>query len=360
MSKLSHHAKNLRRIRKQLQLKNPFPSLWLGYQDHQVNRRYATADKRILVIRHAHKNPNVYQVVLDWLAEEFPHLRTLFELGQIPCQVYDWSSYLLLVSWLPDPVQQWSPQAYLQAKNLTEKCDENGIPIINRVENLTNAVKADGSRLIGSVGIRTPKTVVIEDVAQFKETLMGLNLPLFVRENWGHGGKMFRADTMDQVQKMDLDIFFRPVAVEFIETQNQADGYYRKYRYIAAGEDGVPASLHVRKSWIVHGSNCEFSESLRDEELTFIHHADPNHHIFQRARKALNLDFVAFDYSYAPDGQLVVWEGNPHPIIHLSQGIRTYRKPAVVRTLAAMVKMYLKKSGLPIPLKLDEILAFHQ
>ncbi len=354
----SRHRKTVRKFRKQLKLQNPLPSLYLWYQDHHRNQRYATAKKRILVVRHAHKNPGVYHLLLDWLAEELPETRAVFELRQLPCQIRDWSSYLLLVSWLPDPVQQWSPRAYKQTQQLTAACDEHEIPIINRVENLTNAVKSEGARRMGSVGIRTPKMAVIGDEAQFKETLLGLSLPLFVREDWGHGGNIYRVDTMDQVQQLNILDFTRPVAVEFIETQNPNDGLYRKYRYVAAGDEGVAASLHVRKFWMVHGSNCEFSDALRDEELTFLRQPDPNHEILQRARRALDLDFVAFDYSYDPDGQLVVWEANPHPIIHFSKGLRRYRIPAVQRTLAAMVKMYLKKSGMLIPSRLDEILSY--
>jgi hypothetical protein len=344
------------------QLRDPLAPVRLWYQDFQSNRRYATAKKKILVVRHPHKNPGFYNIILDWLAEELPGIRALFELRQITCRVPDWSSYILHIPWLQDPVQQWSPKAYLQAKRLAAKCDEKEIPIINRVENLLNVTKSNGSLRIASAGIRTPRTIVIENIDDFKETLLGLSLPLIVREDWGHGGSMYRADRMDQIRKMDLASFSRPIAVEFLDTQNKVDGLYRKYRYIAAGDEGVTASLHVQKSWIVRGSNCEFSKALRDEELAFINNSDPNHKILQRARRALDLDFVAFDYSYDHTGQLVVWEGNPYPTIHFSKGSRTYRKPAVQRTLAAIVKMYLKKSGIPIHLhpRIDEILNLHK
>ncbi len=355
---ISPDRRTVRQFRKQLMLKNPLPSLWMGYQDYRANRKYATAEKRILVVRHAYKNPRVYDFLLDWLAQEFPDIRTVFELRQISYRTSDWSRYCLLIPWLPDPVQQWSLQAYHQTQQLTALCDERGIPSINRVDRLLNATKAEGARRIGSVGIRVPKMAEIHDEREFKETLLGLHLPLFVRENWGHGGNICRADTMEQIQKIDIKSFSRPVAVEFIETQNPVDGLYRKYRYIAAGAEGVTASLHVRRTWMVHGSKCEFSEAIREEEVAFINNPDPNHKVLQEARKALDLDFVAFDYSYDPTGRLVVWEGNPYPKIHWSEGRKKYKRPAIQRTLAAMVKMYLQKASLSVPPKINEILRY--
>ena len=204
--------------------------------------------------------------------------------------------------------------------------------------------------------------IPIKDIDHFKETLLGLSLPLFVREDWGHGGRIFRADRMDQVRDMDLGSFSHPIAVEFVDTKSKLDGFYRKYRYTVAGDEGVTSSIHIQKSWIVRGKHCEFSEAIREEELGFINNPDPNHEKLLRARKALDLDFVAFDYSYDPEGQLVVWEANPYPTIHFpkSTGKRAYRKPAVERALAAIVKMYLKKSGLPVHPRLDEILHIHK
>jgi hypothetical protein len=332
-----------------------YPGLWLN--DVAQNRRYATADRRFLMLRHGAQSPHAYEIILNWVAEHFPDIRARFELHQLPCWVFDWSRYILHVPWLQDPVQQWSLAAYAQANQIAAKCDQSRIPIINRVDKLINATKSKGSQRIGSTGVRTPRIIPIERSDEFMETLLGLTLPLIIREDWGHSSLMLRVERKRDVHDIPFNRFSRPVAVEFIDTQSRRDGLYRKYRYIAAGSRGVTQSMHVQKSWIVRGTNTEFSDKIRDEEIAFINNPDPNHAILQQARIALELDFIAFDYSYDPAGRLIVWEANPDPFLHFPGGKRIYRKPAVERTLAALLHLYLKQAGLAIPSRIEEMLA---
>ena len=161
---------------------------------------------------------------------------------------------------------------------------------------------------------------------------------------------------MNDVHDLQLARFSRPVAVEFIDTRTVADGLYRKYRYVAAGDEGVSQSMHVQRDWLVRGRKCVFSDELKDEELAYISTSNENHEKLQHARRALELDFVAFDYSYDRDGELIVWEANPYPYLHFSKGNRRYRLASLERVLAAIVKLYLLESGLPVHARIDEFL----
>jgi len=328
----------------------------LAWRDAERNQRWSTADRRFLVIRHPRKKPNFYDVLLNWLEERHPDLRTRFELQRLPCHVRDWHSYVLCIPWLQDPVQAWSPTAYAQANRLAADCDARAIPIINRVDRLAAAGKAAGAALIASAGIRTARMARITDPALFRETRCGLDLPLFVREDWRHCGPVIRVDSEAEMSRVPLSQFRRPVAVEYIDVRSPSDGLFRKYRYLAAGEIGFPLSMHPSKHWFVKGSDTEFSASLRDEELDFLVQPDPNGARLQAARRALGLDFVAFDYSYDRNGQLIVWEANPFPAIHFGSEHRRYRWPAVSRVLAAMTRLYLNRARLPIPIALADSL----
>ena len=337
-------------------LKTGAKHLHLAWHDSLQNRLFARADQRFLVVRHPGKTPFFYDIVLHWLEQNFPKVRALFELHTIPFRIRPNSRYLLQIPWLQDPVQNWSQAAYRQANELAAQCDMLGIPVINRVDRLTSAAKSTGARLIGSVGIRTPKTALIHDVLEFRETHGGLELPLLVRENWGHGGLVCRANTRAEFQQLPLEQFTRPVAIELIEVQSQHDGLYRKYRYIAAGDWGIPQSMHVSKGWKVKGTESIETAALRDEEITYTNLADPNHELLQTARKALGLDFVAFDYSYDREGRMVVWEANPYPYIHFPSNRRSYRQPAIIRTLAGMINLYLRRAALAVPREINDLL----
>ena len=323
--------------------------------DYANNRRYANSETKFLVIRHGRVKPRRYDIILEWIAQNLPEIRPYFELHQLPCRITDWSKYKLHLPWLQDPVQEWSPRAYRQACKISSRCDELNIPVINRVENLLNTSKSNGARLTGSVGIRTPKIVEINDMNTFKKDLGGLELPLIIRDDWGHGGVMHLLENMEQLKNLSLKGISRPIAIEFINIQSE-DGLYRKYRYTLAGDIGIPQSMHVRSIWLVRGNKTVHSDTLYDEEKIYLQNPDPNHERLLAARKLMELDFVAFDYSYDKEGKMVVWEANPYPYLHIPGEKRKYRRPATERTLAAITRMYLKKAGLPVDPNIEKML----
>jgi hypothetical protein len=324
--------------------------LRIGCIDTTRNLRFARSAKRFLVVRH-NRHPVGYEVLIRWVRERYPSLRGLFELRLLPCRVRDWSPYTLHVPWVKDPVQKWSPTAYAQAMQLAAECDARGIPVINRVDRLANAGKMSGAQLIATAGFRTPRMASIPNVEEFRATLCGLSYPLVVREDWGHGKAMYRVETSADLQRIPFEKFSRPIAVEYIDVRSDHDGLYRKFRYLAVGEEGIPLHMHATRDWISRGEQCEQSAIQNHEERAFIEGGAPHHEQFQQARRALGLDFVAFDFSYDRDGQLVVWEANPFPYIHFPRpgGNRAYRAPGVERAMAAMLKLYLERAGLAVP-----------
>jgi hypothetical protein len=326
---------------------------WLT--DRKSNKLHATAEKRFLVVRHGLNSPGFYDIILEWVADNLPDSRKYFELHQLPCRIQDWSQYCLHIPWLQDPVQQWSMRAYRQAATLSTQCDAHGISVINRVENLINASKSNGAHLIGKTGVRTPVVHVINNIDEFKRNPGGRDLPLIIRDDWGHQRDMHLVTSADQIHDIDFTRFTRPIAVEYIDTRDQHDGLFRKYRYVAVGDIGITLSMHVRKHWLVRGKDNVRSDSLREEEARFISRPDPSHDRLQRARQALELDFVAFDYSYDERGDLIVWEANPYPYIHLPRK-NLNRRAAYERVIAAMVKLYLNKAGLPEDPEINKIL----
>ena len=324
--------------------------------DRRTNRRWVTGTPRFLMLRHAGKTPNFYDIVLQWVEENVPELRRLFELRLLPCWVGDWSRYALLVPWLQDPVEAWSRPAYARALRLSTACDRRGIPVINRVERLRNATKAEGARRISAVGLRTPAMRVIDDAREFRETGAKLALPLFVREDAGHGGALLRADTEDELRALPVERFRRPVAVELIDLKDPRDGLYRKFRYVVAGRVGLPHHMPATETWVTRGEIRFHSAATRSEEEAYIGEPNPHHDLFQRARRALGLDLVAFDYGLDRRGKPIVWEANPFPHFHMPQNRLAYLAPAMHRTLAAMVHLYLERAGLPIPAPLHDLL----
>jgi hypothetical protein len=334
-----------------------FPARWLSVarRDRRRNARFVRGDGRFLALRDPCVSPGFYSVLLRWLEGAFPAVRARFELRLLPCRVRDWSRYALLLPWLQDPVEAWSPWACRRTERLQRACDERGIAVVNRVERLGNAGKAEGARRIAATGLRTPRMARIEDAEAFRATRLGLSVPLFVREDWGHGGAMLRADTEAEARALPLEGFRRPVAVEVVDVRSP-DGLWRKYRTFVAGDAVVRQTMHVRDTWCVRGSETVYTEALRDEEVHFASRADPDPRRWVAAREALDLDFVAFDHSVTPDGETVVWEANPYPYLHFVGGRREYRRAPTERVLAAMARLYLRRAGIAVPEAMEAML----
>jgi hypothetical protein len=330
--------------------------LLLRAHDWRVNRRWRGEPKRFLVVRHAGKNPKFYDVILQWVEEHVPEIRRLFELRLLPCWISDWSPYVLHVPWLQDPVENWSRRAYARACRLSAACDRYHVPVINRVDRLSNAMKFETSRRLSRAGIRTPVMRVIGDHREFRETGCGVPLPLFVREDAGHNGLMLRAHTERELRAIPLKRFRRPIAVELVDVRSPEDGLFRKFRYVVAGRVGVPHHMQATQDWITRGDIRFHNETTRSQEEVYVSRPDPHHEVFQRARTSLGLDFVAFDYGFDRRGELIIWDANPYPHFHIPKRRLSYLKPAMHRTLAAVVHLYVERAGMAIPHLLQDVL----
>ena len=98
-------------------------------RDAALNRRWRHPEPGILLVRHARKNPWFYGEFLDWLALNFPQVRSRFELALLDSgRTSAPSGCRLLVPWLQDPIQHWSPRAYDQACGLAERFTAQAFP----------------------------------------------------------------------------------------------------------------------------------------------------------------------------------------------------------------------------------------
>ena len=299
-----------------------------------------------------------YDVVLRWLRVVAPECIGHFVTVDLPRTFDDWRAIRLCVPWLQDPVQQWSPSTYETVLRLQERCDERGIPVLNRVENLTNAGKTEAGRRIAPCGMRVAPMALLDDLEEFRKSFAGLSFPLFVREDWGHGGPIVRAETPEQARAIPLERFQRPVAIQIIDVKSPHDGLFHKYRYFTCGSIGVSHHVQVSQDWVTRGWQRVINEATRAEELAYIGQPDVNHTRLQSARRALELDMVAFDYGYTADGEVVVWEANPFPRLQFGATTTVYRNRAMHRSIAAMVHTYLDTAGLPVPAAVRELVQY--
>jgi hypothetical protein len=113
-----------------------------------------------------------------------------------------------------------------------------------------------------------------------------------------------------------------------------------------AGSSGVPRHLIVSPHWEVRPADRVRTKATRDEELAFVAAPCPHHTLFDAARRALQFEIAAFDYSYDADGRLVVWEVNPFPDLSPPPGeVGEYLTPTVQRSFAMLADFYAARAG---------------
>ncbi|MCP4195367.1 MAG: hypothetical protein GY768_32610 [Planctomycetaceae bacterium] len=340
-------------------LENGLRRLTVPTRDFLRNRRYVRSDRKIAIVRHQSGLPSYYKSFLSWTAQCFPEVREALELHLLPCNLRDSSKYSLVVPWIPDTLLYRSRRVRQQAIALTAAADSHGVPVINRPEHLLSTSKHDCGRKIAHLGVRTPWSHRITDIAGFQRDLQGLNPPLLVREDLAHGGwsPVFLVRQPEDVQKIPLEKFAEPIAVEFIDVRSPTDGLVRKYRYMSIGATGVAHTLQISKRWEVRSGSRVLNEQTIQEEIAYADSLDPHHEVLQHVSRGLGLDFLAYDYSLDQQGQLVVWEINVLPGLGIPTAPgRKHLIPPIERAMAATLKLYLDRAALDIPSRLNEFL----
>jgi hypothetical protein len=331
------------------------------YLDWRQNRRLLTDDERFLILRHPAHLTRYYDSFVRWLEKEMPDVRAKFELRSLPCRERDWSRFKLLVPWLPDPMLHESAHVRARVKLIEQTCQQHGIAVINPVDQVLKTAKSTGAEIIRSVGVRAPCAVPITNLRDFRRDLGGLELPLLIREDRAHAGRLpiQMVRSLRDLDQASIRKYKNPIAVEFIDVSDPRDGLSRRYRYFAAGELGMAMNIHCSADWEVRGRNAVRNAQIERDDLAFIRQPDPNHERLQQARCALGLDFVAFDYSYGRDGELIVWEANVMPGLGYSETSpgRPYLRAIVDRAFAMMLDLYFRRGGLDVPQSVTQILA---
>lgn len=137
----------------------------------------------------------------------------------------------------------------------------------------------------------------------------------------------------------------------FIDVRSE-DGNYRKYRYMVAGDRGAPRHLIVSAGWVVRADARRLDPPFIEEEIAYTRAKDSNHTALVAAARALDLDVVAFDYSYDRQHNLVLWEPNPFPLwwADLNRQSRLdYQNDSIDILYGTLLTYYLERAALANP-----------
>lgn len=304
----------------------------------------------ILIVRHlSSTHPFYNDHFLQWIRQNYPQISSRIRLKRLSGIPVNLKNTALFIPWFQDPLKERFPSQYLKALRLQQQCQNQGVPVINPVDSLSLSIKSKALKVIAQTGIRTPKAIPITDGKSFNPGEHGLSYPIIIREDHIHSSSLSIVTNEENLNNLLWEDFEQPLALEFIDVKGE-DSYCRKYRYVLIGDIGVPRHLIISNNWIVRADDRVDDDACREEEWLYMQSSrDPNHNRLNQARKALGFDFVAFDYSYDKNGELVVWEPNPFPVLWSISNDKkgsVHQLQTINRVYKGLLNYYLKKADL--------------
>jgi hypothetical protein len=318
--------------------------LWLSDRLYAAARR--ASGRRILVMRHTDQQPDYNDDLLAWLWRAAPGAAGLFELRRVGFVPRDPGRYALFLPWLQDPLREEWPEEYAQAKRVEEAILGAGGAVVNPIDQLSNSIKSVASARLRAAGVPMPKVAPLPAPGTLPD---GFAFPVIAREDRWHGGPMHLCRDQQELANVPWHALREPVVVEYRDVRS-ADGRFRKWRYVVAGESGAPRHLVISRRWVVKAQRRVQDDAVIREELAYTRsREDPHQAVLVRGAKALGLDVVAFDYARTRDGELVVFEPNPFATLWAAFNHDTrydYQRPCVERLYATLTAFWLERAGL--------------
>lgn len=267
---------------------------------------------------------NKFKIVLKELKHPFEKKIDFLYQSNLDTEISFLKNYRAVAFFHRDPLKILYQREYLSAKYIEEYCIINNIPFINKPDALSNSVKSIQLKILKNKGFNVAECfpfISLDELTSIDKSIY----PLFVRYDAGHdsygesmqgpfGNFIALKRAFSNKWFVDREHFCGKVAIQWIDTKF-SDGLYRRYRAFSTRTDAVTGNLHISRDWYLHGDNAIRNQETENEQRQFMQgiYSATEKEFFSKAIMALDLDFGAIDYSYDKNGEIIIWEVNPHP-----------------------------------------------
>lgn len=320
---------------------------------------------QILVVTHGQSRGRYVPTGAEFqsqLKRHAPSIAARLKVHQTGTPLPDLSHTELVLFWLGDPLKESYPSCYAEAVVIASEAELRNIPVINHPNALNNTSKSTQAAIWQEVGLPCQPIRTLRSAKDLKTGLKYTPYPCILRSNRDHAQNAIQILTCEDDAK---DIAFDPVLTSAIiplidiRAKYRAAGesglfarFHHKARAIVAGDKVIASHLFFSKSPIVCQKTSLFSREARPRRTTArrfgfrskmlkdmiaadmayfnqpVEHAD----ILKHSVKTLGLDVAAVDYSFLPNGEIMLWEANPYfSLANGSQSIMSTERDAVSR-----------------------------
>ncbi len=236
-------------------------------------------------------------------------------------------------------------------QQLTQIVNQAVAPVINHPENVLLTARDKIVPLLSGIkGVVAPRCfklapVSIDSVAGFiaREKI---DFPFLFRPVVEHGRQtLIKIDSQDDMEKLHrfaFDGVTEYYITDFFDFQSE-DGLYRKMRFLVIGDEVMPRHLIISDSWQIHTENKNSQEHIKQQKIVqeryFLKKIDLS--IGERClqiKDTLGLDYIGIDCTIDREGNLVIFEANPHSMVGLGQN-EIYHQAIIQSTYDALYRL---------------------
>ncbi len=297
---------------------------------------------------------------LDHIESADPALRRSIVAHELEAGEPSLAGIKTILFWLADPLRARFPDRFLQATEIADRAVQAGIRLVNPPLALSNTVKSIQARLWIEGGIPTPSHRVFATKEALLAEIDGLQYPVLVKSDQLHfqEGMRLCRDPSDVRRALRSNKLRAPIATaQFIDTR---EGYrstrpgslwakfYHKKRAIVFGDVVHPRHVLFSREPIVslkstilapyqkqeskpalagkpfwrwakallrrepRFSRDKLAQQSVAEDNRFFLSPPEAPELLRQACRVLGLETAAIDYSVHANGEIVLWEANPH------------------------------------------------
>lgn len=330
----------------------------------------------ILIVRHGPgrgRHAGYWNEALEYLSRCHPRLSRRLRLHRTGEPGPELDDVAAAVFWLGDPLKELYPDCFEEAVEIAARVPR----VANPPRALSNTIKSRQAGLWREAGLPAPQSRRFSTMEESRDILERVEYPVVLRPDRTHTSPdLHLCRTREQALSVPDDQLHCPGAVTgFVDTR---DGYrsrlphtlwashYHKKRVFVIGDRVIPGHLYFSSDPFVRASGSTLARhaAVRDfvrgfvddiprwdrrlglsrtlkrlvplgpvarrsvrREVAFTTSAPGRPDLMRAAAGALDLDFLALDYSVLADGHAVLWEANPYPYLtRAERGILPVRR----------------------------------